>query len=85
MLINEKYIGKKFIFIPLTEKNIKKIYFFSSHVLKISAILLVLRTREIIETFNTIDEIYLVFTSKSKYPLCIDRNVIKHTVDVLSL
>ena len=48
-----------------------KIYFFSvntknilSHVLNISAISLVLRTREITDIFNTFDEIYLVFTSK---------------------
>ena len=37
--------------------------------LKISAISLVLRTREISDIFNTFDEIYLVFTEKSKYPL----------------
>ena len=43
----------------------------SSNVLKILAISLVLRTREITDIFNTFDEIYLVFTSKSKYPLCI--------------
>ena len=42
-----------------------------SNVLKILAISLVLRTREITDIFNTFDEIYLVFTSKSKYPLCI--------------
>ena len=35
-----------------------------SHVLKISAISLVLRTREISDIFNTFDEIYLVFTEK---------------------
>ena len=29
-----------------------------------------LRTRENSDVFNTLDEIYLVFTSKSKYPLC---------------
>ena len=29
-----------------------------------------LRTREKSDVFNTLDEIYLVFTSKSKYPLC---------------
>ena len=62
---------KKVKFFPFTEKNKKKIYFFSvntnnisSHVLKISAISLVLRTREIDDIFNTFDEIYLVFTSK---------------------
>ena len=54
---------------PLQGKNKKKIYFFSvntknisSHVLKISAISLVLRTREISDIFITFDEIYLVFT-----------------------
>ena len=60
-------------FFPLNgKKNKKKIYFFfsantkniSSHVLKISAISLVLRTREITDIFNTFDGIYLVFTSK---------------------
>ena len=37
--------------------------------LKISAISLVLRTREITDIFNAFDEIYLVFTLKSEYPL----------------
>ena len=67
---------KKVKFFPLYRKNKKKIYFFSvntknisSHVLKISAITLVLHTREISYIFNTFDEIYLVFTQKSKYPL----------------
>ena len=62
---------KKVKFFSLYGKNKKKIYFFSvntknisSHVLKISAISLVLRTREINDIFNTFDEIYLVFTSK---------------------
>ena len=60
---------KKVKFFSLYGKNKKKIYFFSvntknisSHVLKISAISLVLRTREISDIFNTFDEIYLVFT-----------------------
>ena len=64
---------KKVKFFSLNGKNKKKIYFFSvntenisTHVLKISAILLVLRTREITDIFNTFDEIYLVFTSKTK-------------------
>ena len=43
----------------------------SSHELKISAISLVLRTCEITYIFNTFDEIYLVFISKSEYPLSI--------------
>ena len=62
---------KKVKFFPLYGKNKKKIYFLSvntknilSHVLKISAISLVLRTREILDIFNTFDEIYLVFTEK---------------------
>ena len=62
---------KKVKFFSLYGKNKKKIYFFSvntknisSHVLKISAISLVLRTREISDIFNTFDEIYLVFTEK---------------------
>ena len=69
--INEKYFEKKLSFFPSTEKIKRKIYFFSvntknilSHVLKISAISLVLRTREISDIFKTFDEIYLVFTSK---------------------
>ena len=56
-------------FFALNGKNKKKNYFFSintknisSHVLKISAILLVLRTRENTDIFNTFDKIYLVFT-----------------------
>ena len=49
--------GKKITFLV----NIKNI---SSHVLKISAISLVLRTPEIANIFGTFDEIYLVFTSK---------------------
>ena len=62
---------KKVKFFPLYGKNKKKIYFFSvntknisSHVLKILAISLVLRTREISDIFNTFGEIYLVFTEK---------------------
>ena len=51
-------IKRKFTFSSVNTKNI------SSHVLKISAISLVLRTREITDIFNTFDEIYLVFTSK---------------------
>ena len=56
---------KKVVF-PLNGKNKKEIYFFflantkniSSHVLKISAVQLVLRTREITDIFSTFDEIY---------------------------
>ena len=62
---------KKVNFFLLYGKNKKKIYFFSvntkkisSHMSKISAISLVLRTREISDIFNTFDEIYLVFTEK---------------------
>ena len=51
-------IKRKFTFFSVNTKNI------SSHVLKISAISLVLRTREISDIFNTFDEIYLVFTEK---------------------
>ena len=67
--INEKWLGKILSFFPSTEK-IKKYFFgvktknISSHVLKILAISLVLRTREITDIFNTFDEIYLVFISK---------------------
>ena len=56
---------KKVKFFPLNGKNKKKIYFFSvntknisSHVLKISAISLVLRIREITDIFITFDEIH---------------------------
>ena len=49
--------------------------------LKISAISLVLRTREITDIFNTFDEIYLVFTSKkSKYPLYIKVDIASSNV-----
>ena len=68
---NEKLLWKKVKFFPFTEKIKRKFTFFSvntknisSHVLKISAISLVLRTLEIADIFNTFDEIYLVFTSK---------------------
>ena len=63
---------KKVSFFPLTEKIKRKFTFFwantkniSSHVLKILAISLVLRTREFTDIFNTFVEIYLIFT----YPL----------------
>ena len=52
-------------------KNKKKIYFFevntkyiSSRELKTSKFSFVLRTHENSDVFNTLDEIYLVFTSK---------------------
>ena len=62
---NEKRLGKKVEFFPLTEKKkLKNIYFFSSYVLKMSAFFLVLHTHEITDIFNTFDEINLVFTSK---------------------
>ena len=51
-------IKRKFTFFFGKYQNI------SSHVLKISAISLVLRIREITDIFNTFDEIYLVFISK---------------------
>ena len=63
---------KKLSFFLLRKKWKEYLIFFgkkqiiSSHVLKISAISLVLRTREITDIFNTFDEIYLIFTSKSK-------------------
>ena len=49
---------KKLFFFLVITKNI------SPHVLKISEILLVLSTRGSTEIFNTIDEIYSVFTSE---------------------
>ena len=62
--------GVCFPLVLVEGKNKKKIYFFSvntrnisSHVLKISEILLELRTREFTNIFTTFDEIYLVFTS----------------------
>ena len=55
----EKYkIKENLLFFSVNTKNI------SSHVLKISSISLVLRTRENAGIFNTFDEIYLIFTSK---------------------
>ena len=55
----EKYkIKKNLYFLSVNTKNI------SSHVLKISPISLVLRTRENADIFNTFGKIYLVFTSK---------------------
>ena len=53
----EKYNIKKYSFSVNTKNT-------SSHVLKISQISLVLRSRENANIFNTFDEIYLVFTSK---------------------
>ena len=60
-----------FPLVLLEGKNKKKIYFFSvntknisSHVLKLSEVSLVLRTREFTDIFITFDEIYLVFSSK---------------------
>ena len=69
---------KKVKFFPLTEKNKKKIYFFSentkiisSHVLKISAFSLVLRTRELL-IFSRHSMKYIWYSpQKSKYPLFI--------------
>ena len=64
---------KKVKFFPLNGKIKRKFTFYfsvntkniSSHMLKISAISLVLRTREITDILNTFDEIYLIFTSKN--------------------
>ena len=61
---------------PRQEKKKKKIYFFdvntkinSSHVLKLSEISFVLRTREFTDIFITFDEIYLInnFSLPKKY------------------
>ena len=41
-------------------------------VLKISEISLVIRTSEITDIFITVDEIFLEFTKRSKYPLYIE-------------
>ena len=76
---------KKVKFFPLTEKNKKKIYFysvntktFSSHVLKISVISPMLRTREITDIFNTLDEIYGIHLKKVNilYILLFSANVL---------
>ena len=74
---------------PRQKNNKKKIYLFSvntdntaSRVLKISEIVFMLCTRETTDIFNTFDEIYLVFTSKSKYPLL---RLVPHFTDTQSL
>ena len=69
---------KEVKFFPFTEKIKRKFTLFSvntknisSHVLKIAAISLVLRTHEITDIFNTFDEIPYVWYSpqKRKFPL----------------
>ena len=63
---------KRLSFFSLTEKKIKRTFTFFfvntknilSYVLEISAISLVLRTREITNIFNSFDEIYLVSPQK---------------------
>ena len=75
--IIEKWPGKTLSFSP-SRKNNKKIYFFSvitktisSHVLKTSAISLVLRTRETTD-ISTHSMKYIWYSpQKSKYPLFI--------------
>ena len=67
--LNENYsiyckIKRKFTFLVNTK-------YISSRELKTSKFSFVVRTHEKSDVFNTIDEIYLVFTSKSKYPLFI--------------
>ena len=59
------------IYYLLEERCVKDIYFFevntkyiSSNVLKISVISRVRSTSEISDIFNTLDEIFLVFTEK---------------------
>ena len=83
---------KKVKFFPLYGKNKKKIYFFSvntknisSHVLKIPAISLVLRTREISDIFITFDEIYLVSTLKKVNILYIFISVLGYCLNQCSL
>ena len=56
--LNRKKQKENLLFFSVNTKKI------TSHVLKISAISRVLRTREITDIFNPFDEIYLVFTSK---------------------
>ena len=55
-------IKRKFTFWGVNNRNI------SSRELKTSKLSLVLRTRENSNVFYTLDKLYLVFTSKSKYP-----------------
>ena len=69
---------KKVKFFPLRKKNKKKISFFSaktknisSHMLKVTAISLVLRTREITDIFNTSMAYIWYSPQKSQYPLYI--------------
>ena len=57
-------IKRKFTFFVNTK-------YIQSRELKTSEFSIVLRTPENSNIFNTLDEIYLVFTSKSKYPLFI--------------
>ena len=67
-------IKRKFAFLSVNTKYI------SSRELKTSEFSLVLRTRENSNVFNSLDEIYLVFTEKkSKYPLyiCLSKGHIK--------
>ena len=60
---SKKYkIKRKFIFLVNTK-------YISSHELKTSKFSFVLRTHENSDVFNTLAEIYLVFTLKSKYLL----------------
>ena len=62
----KKYkIKRKFPFFLLITKNI------SFREFQTSEFSLALRNRENYDGFNTLGEIYLVYTSKSKYPLCI--------------
>ena len=62
---SKKYkIKRKFISLVNTK-------YISSRELKTSKFSFVLRTHENSDVFKTLDEIYLVFTSKSKYPLFI--------------
>ena len=48
--------------------------YISSFVLKASKFSFVLSTHEYSDVFNTLDEIYSVFTTKSIYPLCLAPN-----------
>ena len=60
---SKKYkIKRYFVFLVNTK-------YISSRELKTSKFSFVLRTHENSDVFNTLDVIYLVFTTKSKYPL----------------
>ena len=67
------------LYVAYTKYKIKRkvnTKYISSSELKTSECLLVLRTRKNVDVFNTLDEIYLIFTpKKSEYPLYINNRL----------